>query len=68
VPVQFEAEPNGSRLLLASDGLIKYATVERVCAKATSGSVKEAADALANCVRPPSGALADDVTVVLVSG
>lgn len=67
LPVQFEAEPSGGRLLLASDGLIKYATVEQICALATQGSVTEAADALAHCVRLPSGGLHDDVAVLLVS-
>jgi PPM family protein phosphatase len=67
LPVVFDAELNGARLLVASDGLIKYAAVEQVCALATQGSVAEAAEALANCVRLPSGVLHDDVTVVLVS-
>jgi serine/threonine protein phosphatase PrpC len=67
LPVVFEAELNGSRLLIATDGLTKYATVEHVCALALQGTVSEAADALANCVRLPSGAVPDDVAVVLVS-
>jgi serine/threonine protein phosphatase PrpC len=68
LPVQFEAERGGGRLLLASDGLVKYATVERICALAIQGTVSEAATALANSVRLPSGALQDDVAVVIVSG
>jgi serine/threonine protein phosphatase PrpC len=68
LPVQFEAELNGGRLLLASDGLIKYATVEQICAIATQGPVAEAADALANCVRLPSGAVPDDIAVVVLTG
>jgi PPM family protein phosphatase len=68
LPVQFEAERRGGRVLLASDGLFKYATAEQICALATQGSVVDAADALANCVRLPSGALQDDVAVVLLSG
>jgi PPM family protein phosphatase len=67
LPVQFEAGPSGGRLLLASDGLIKYAAFEQICALATQGSVTEAADALANCVCLPSGGLHDDVAIVLVS-
>ena len=66
LPVQFEAERSGARLLLASDGLIKYVAVEQIRALANEGPVAEAADALANCVRLPSGALQDDVAVVLV--
>ena len=53
--------------MLASDGLIKYATVEQVCALAIQGSVAAAANALANYVRLPSGTLRDDVAVVLLS-
>jgi PPM family protein phosphatase len=68
LPVQFEAELTGGRLLLASDGLVKYATVERICALAIQGTVSEAANAVANSVRLPSGALQDDVAVVVVSG
>ena len=68
LPVQFEAERRGGRVLLASDGLFKYATAERICALAMQGSVAEAANALAKCVRLPSGALPDDVAVVVVSG
>ena len=65
--MQFEAEAPGNRLLIASDGLFKYATAERICDLAMQGPVVEAADALANCVRLPSGAFQDDVAVVLVS-
>jgi serine/threonine protein phosphatase PrpC len=67
LPVQFEAELQGGRLLIASDGLFKYATAERICDLAMPGPVAEAADALANCVRLPSGAFQDDVAVVLMS-
>ena len=48
LPVQFEAVRGGGRLLLASDGLFKYATAERICTLAMQGSVAEAASALAN--------------------
>ena len=68
LPVLFEAERRGGRVLLASDGLFKYATGERIRALAMNGSVAQAAEALARSVRLPSGALQDDVAVVLVSG
>ena len=68
LPVVFEAERGGGRLLLGSDGLFKYATAETIVALAARTSVAEAADALAHCVRLPSGGLQDDVAVVLVSG
>jgi serine/threonine protein phosphatase PrpC len=67
LPVEFEAELGRGRVLLASDGLVKYATAERIGALAMQGSVAAAADALANCVRLPSGGLQDDVAVVLIS-
>jgi PPM family protein phosphatase len=67
LPVEFEVECFGNRVLLGSDGLFKYASVDRICALATRGAVAEAANALANCVRLPSGALHDDVAVVIVS-
>jgi hypothetical protein len=41
--VQFEAELRGGRVLLASDGLFKYASAERICALAVCGGVAEAA-------------------------
>jgi serine/threonine protein phosphatase PrpC len=68
LPVVFEAERKCSRLLLASDGLFKYATDVRIGKLALRGPATEAADALVNCARLPSGALQDDVAVVLVSG
>jgi serine/threonine protein phosphatase PrpC len=67
LPVQFEAELQGGRVLLGSDGLFKYATAERICALAMQRSAAEGAEALANCVRLPSGGLQDDVAVVLVT-
>jgi len=67
LPVIFEADLTGGRLVLGSDGLFKYATAERICVLAMQGSVAEAAEALANCVRLASGGLQDDVAVVVVS-
>jgi serine/threonine protein phosphatase PrpC len=67
LPVVFEAELGDGRLILGSDGLFKYATAERICTLAMQGSVSDAADALANCVRLPSGGVQDDVAVVVVS-
>ena len=64
----FDVELNGARLLVATDGLTKYATVEQICALATQGAVTEAADAFADCVRLPSGAVPDDIAVVVLTG
>ncbi len=68
LPVEFEGERRGGRLLLATDGLIKYTPRDRICALAMTGSVVEAVDALINAVRLPSGALQDDVAIVLLGG
>jgi len=68
LPVQLQAERRGDCVLLASDGLFKYPPLDRICTLATHGSVANAADALVDCVRLPSGALQDDVAVVIVSG
>lgn len=67
LPVQFEAERLGTRVVLASDGLFKCAPADRICALAVRGSVVDAADALVNCLRLPSGDFQDDVAVVLIS-
>ncbi len=67
LPVEFEVERLGKRVLLGSDGLFKYVPADRICTLATRGTVAEAANALMNCVRLPSGALQDDVAVVIVS-
>ena len=67
LPVQFEAERLGRRVLLGSDGLFKYAPSDRICALATRGRVAEVANALANYVRMPSGGFHDDVAVAIIS-
>jgi serine/threonine protein phosphatase PrpC len=66
LPVEFQAEFRGGRLLLASDGLLKYTTAERICELAMAESLTDAVSALVECVRLPSGGLQDDVAVVLV--
>jgi len=67
LPVEFEGDLGGGRLLLATDGLFSYTTADRICALASKGSIVEAADGLANCTRLSSGAFPDDVAVVIVS-
>lgn len=65
-PVGFSrATPVGS-LLVASDGLFKYASVSDLCALVSEGEPHEAVERLVSRVRLPSGALQDDVAVVLV--
>lgn len=66
-PVPFGPTPLGdARLLVASDGLLKYAPPERLAAVARTGSLEAAARALVEAVRLPSGGLQDDVAVVLL--
>jgi hypothetical protein len=65
-PVPFAAAlPPGCTLLLASDGLLKYAAVESIAAAVGHGDAGAAARCLVDLVRLPSGGLQDDVAVVL---
>jgi serine/threonine protein phosphatase PrpC len=52
-------------LLLATDGLLKYTSPEHIAATCRDDTAK-AARSLIELVRYPSGALPDDVTVILV--
>jgi serine/threonine protein phosphatase PrpC len=52
-------------LLVASDGLVRYADRPRIAAIAHDKHLEAAAKALIELVRLPSGRLPDDVTVVL---
>jgi len=63
LPVVFEEDLLGRHLLLATDGLTKYATPGKIADLVVHGSVEEIAD----CVRLPSGDLQDDVAVVIVA-
>ena len=68
-PVTFRgpAAPN-ALLLLATDGLLKYASEDRICAqlRRPEPSLKEHCDALVELVRLPRGGLQDDVGLVLI--
>lgn len=55
----------GARLLLASDGLLKYSTRERIAQVALGQPLQQAAWSLIECVRLPSGGLHDDTAVIL---
>jgi serine/threonine protein phosphatase PrpC len=67
VPVAFRRPRVDGVLLVATDGLFKYASAERIAAAVRDGAVREAADRLVACARLPSGAFHDDVGVVLVA-
>lgn len=63
----FAAGPLGLRtLLVASDGLFKYAQPSDIARIATQVDLRAAASALIGLARLPSGGLQDDIAVVLV--
>jgi serine/threonine protein phosphatase PrpC len=65
-PIAFERSVTGGTLLVASDGLVKYAPPARICELARLPDLNEAARRLVDLVRLRSGALQDDVGIVLV--
>jgi serine/threonine protein phosphatase PrpC len=65
-PVPFDRRlVTGEYLLLATDGLLKYASAERIVAICRENEPNAATDKLIGLVRYPSGALPDDVTVIV---
>jgi hypothetical protein len=54
------------RLLIATDGLFRYATESDIAKRAMGVSVNEAVERLIAGVRLRSGALQDDVGVILI--
>ena len=65
VPVAFDAVLGAATLLLATDGLLKYARRDRIAAVALGPDLQMAAHALADLPRLRSGALPDDVGLTL---
>jgi serine/threonine protein phosphatase PrpC len=66
VPVGFIAGPLGDgTLLVATDGLVRYAKPQDIARIARGRDLGAAVRALVELVRLPSGALQDDVAVVL---
>jgi serine/threonine protein phosphatase PrpC len=64
-PVAFSRKTvPGERLLLATDGLLKYAPAERIAAICRQPSDQPAPNRLIDAVRYRSGRLPDDVTVI----
>jgi PPM family protein phosphatase len=65
-PVSFIHDRSGAaRLLLATDGLLKYTSAERIVEACRTQDTETAARQLIELVRYRSGALPDDVTVIL---
>ena len=67
VPVAFETVLGDATLLLATDGLLKYARRDRIAAPARSLHLKIAVQGLTDLPRLRSGALPDDVAYSHVS-
>jgi len=64
-PVAFGPVPLHGRLLVASDGIFKYASRAVIVASALSGAIENAADALIDAVRLRNRRLQDDVALIL---
>jgi serine/threonine protein phosphatase PrpC len=64
-PVSFQRPRQAGCLLLATDGLLKYTSADRINAGCRELPADVAAQRLIELVRYPSGALPDDVTVIV---
>ena len=64
-PAPFRHPMQRGLLLLATDGLLKYAAAERIAETCRQIPIEAAAHRLVELVRYPSGALPDDVTLIL---
>jgi serine/threonine protein phosphatase PrpC len=64
-PVPFQCSMQVGSLLLAADGLLKYASLESIIRICAEYPVELAAQRLIELVRYTSGALPDDVTLIL---
>ncbi|HXN30684.1 MAG TPA: hypothetical protein VN894_02440 [Polyangiaceae bacterium] len=63
----FERPALAGVLVIATDGLFKFASKEVIARIVRASPIETAAERLVELVRHPGGALADDVAVVLVS-
>lgn len=66
MPMGFGPIELSGRLLIATDGLFNYATESDIAERATALSVNDAVDKLIAGVRLFSGALQDDVAIILI--
>jgi serine/threonine protein phosphatase PrpC len=65
VPFTLPVPPSGGTLLLASDGLFKYASQERIIDAVRLPGIEDAAEDLINAARLSSGSFSDDIAVLL---
>jgi len=63
--VPFKHPRTRGTLLLATDGLLKYTSAERIVEACRANPEEQAIQRLIGLVRYPSGALPDDVTIIL---
>src|SRR5262249_7442164 len=64
-PVPFRSRFTAGTLLVATDGLFKYADADAICATARDSDPGAAASRLIELVRPSAGTLPDDVALIL---
>jgi serine/threonine protein phosphatase PrpC len=64
-PIPFQQANAKGNLLLATDGLLKYTSADRIIAACWDRSADVAAKRLIELVRYPSGEFPDDVTLIL---
>jgi serine/threonine protein phosphatase PrpC len=65
-PTAFERPVLGGVLIIASDGLFKYAAIDVIARIVRNNAIGAAAELLIDLVRLRSGKVADDVSIVLV--
>ena len=65
VPFALTVPADGGTLLVASDGLFKYASPERILEATRLSDVEDAASELINAARLRSGSFSDDIAVLL---
>lgn len=65
LPVAFHTQRSPGTLLLATDGLLKYSGAESIIATCKQRPIISAAKQLIESVRYASGALPDDVTLII---
>jgi serine/threonine protein phosphatase PrpC len=66
IPVAFERRRLDGVLLVATDGLFKYASPGRIASTVRAGEVSRASERLTALVQLPSGGYQDDVAVVVI--
>jgi hypothetical protein len=67
-PAIFDRPALSSVLVVATDGLFKYAAMEVIARMVRASALRIASEQLIELVRLRSGRLADDVALVLMSG